>query len=40
MVTISEVNHLLSDVGHISAVSNDKLLAVATMNILISEDVG
>ena len=42
-VAISEITHPLFDVGRISAVSDDELLAVVTVNItvnVISEDVG
>ena len=40
VVVISEATYLLFDIGCISTVSDDMLLAIATMNILISEDVG
>ena len=38
-VAISKVPHQIFDVGRISTVSDDQLLAVVTVNILISEDV-
>ena len=40
VVAISEVNHQPFDVGRISTVNDDELLAIVTVNILFFDDIG